>query len=661
MILHRMDPNPDKADKEKNGYREMKIRQLTFMQFREVHFWILVFLIILLRLALTADLAIQMIYAPHDHGLYVSRAFCLLSGKALGPYDARLLVKLPGLSFWLAGNRMLGIPYLLSINLFYIFSGIYFITALLHRYKVNLVLLLLIWALYLFNPVTLDHQWFSVLREPLAICLFVLMFGSMLFIIDDIRGQRIPLLHLIIFSATFAFSLLVREEDRLLFGMLFLFDLYLIWLAKKWNGLRTIRAIIRLAFVCSLPLVIAYGSDALARSFINKHYGCPIIYDFGEGEFSKLIAAMRSIETSKQNRYVMITQEILSKLRQTVPSLIPVIDRLPPPSLDSLSCQRFKVCSEWANGWMLFWVKDAAFQAGLTADLPKAQEYFRKARLEIEQACADGRLTCRKNGTGLLPPFQLRWIRAFFQEAIRIMKMMTQPGMMTVDKLPLTYPVDMDYGRIYQMVTMTHHYDTHLQSGSVDEQWKNYPADLYLSLKYWLRYPDVAASKEFSPNALSEQLGALKHYQNHGKHEGRNWLERKASDEYPFLYNNPLKELRAPIIKIYQRYGLFLELAGMIAFLFCLVTWQRRTPGIFFGVASLFIIFTLFRLIVMSYVSIYMGYLDVRLFFSTYVVTFLLTPLILMEGAHTMRIYLSERKNHKKLEKGKFYEDWPPK
>jgi hypothetical protein len=608
------------------------------------YFWSIVCLVILIRLALTSDLAVRMSYTPHDDGLYVSRASHLLLGEAMGPYDARLLVKLPGLSLWLAGIRFLGIPYLFSINFLYILAGVYFIAALLRHGDFNKLLLLGGFTLYLFNPVTLDPQWFRVIREPLSISLLILMLSAMIFMLSGIRERRVLFLHGILFSAIFGFALLVREEDRLLYMFLVLFYIVLIWQARTYYGLRTAASWVTIAGLIALPLISAYVSNTATRAFIVKHYGVPIPYDFGEGEFPRLIAAMRSVVSKKDNRHVMITQESLGKLRQVVPRLAPLIDRLPPPSPNSYSCQRFKVCSEWTNGWMPFWIKDAAFQAGLTPDLPQAQEFFRQARLDIEKACQDGRLQCRNRGTGLFPPFELRWTRAYVHEWRGIMKMMMQTGFQIPGQPPSTYPVDVEYGRMYQMVTMTHHYDTLLQFSNQAEAWKNYSQNLYLSLWYWLRYPDVAASKDFGPNAGGDQLGALTHYQRHGQHEGRIWQYKKASENLASLYKNPIAAWRRPIVHFYQKYGIILELLGLLAFVGRLMLWRNLPPSPFLWTAILFAAFTVFRLAALSYVSVYMGGLDGRLFFSTYVGALLIAPFLVAEAIKAMRIRLKTSK-----------------
>src|SRR5437870_3900971 len=79
--------------------------------------WVACGWLILIKLALVSDLAVLMVFSPHDDQLYVSRAYHLLKDGTYGPYDSRLLVKLPGLSLLLAAVRRLGIPYLIFLNL----------------------------------------------------------------------------------------------------------------------------------------------------------------------------------------------------------------------------------------------------------------------------------------------------------------------------------------------------------------------------------------------------------------------------------------------------------------------------------------------------------------------------------------------------------------
>jgi hypothetical protein len=204
-----------------------------------------------------------------------------------------------------------------------------------------------------------------------------------------------------------------------------------------------------------LPAVMALGANFVIHAYVESRYGLPIIYEFGEGEYPKLLATIRGIETRKDNRLVMVPQEALAKLRSEVPDFAPVIDHLPPPGPHTYSCQLQGVCSEWSNGWMPFWIRDAAAEAGLTPDLPTAQKYFRRIREDIEEACRTGRLVCRYKGNGLIPPFELRWTRAYLHELKRLAEMFLMPRLSVSADPSVDLDVSMELANIFRVVTMT--------------------------------------------------------------------------------------------------------------------------------------------------------------------------------------------------------------
>src|SRR5262245_5893489 len=266
-------------------------------------YWVLIATLVLVRAALTSDVPVQIAYFPHDDSAYVLRAFHLLQGDAFGPYDSHTLSKLPGISFWLAGVRSLGIPHLLAINALYFAAGLYFLAAL-RRGGAARPLLVFVFALYLFNPITLSTEWHRILREPLATGLFVVLLAAMLHLLLAInrRGQVWP--HVATLSITFAFALIVREDDRLLWIALALFAVALV------RAIRVRRPSGRPALIWTVVAAVLIPSAAAmlvtysARAYIETHYRLPILHDMGEGEFPRLMAAIRSVESSVDNRLV---------------------------------------------------------------------------------------------------------------------------------------------------------------------------------------------------------------------------------------------------------------------------------------------------------------------------------------------------------------------
>jgi hypothetical protein len=597
--------------------------------------WVACGCLILIKLALVSDLAIPMIFSPHDDGLYISRAYHLLEDGTYGPYDARLLVKLPGLSLLLAAVRRLGIPYLIFLNILYASAGLYMVEAL-RRRRLDHRLLLAMFVLFLFNPLTLDQQWVRILRDDADMALLPLFFTAMIFIFQGVQRRQTAFFSGLLLSVVFSLGLLMREEAMLAYVSLLVFDAILVWKARSSGWIKTLPGRWGLAFLLILPLALTAYGKSRARSFALSRYGQPILHEMSEGEFPKLIASMRSA-SAQTNRLVMITQEGLAKMRQAVPALAPVIDRLPPPGTGphNYSYHRFGISDEWTSGWLLFWIKDAAYQAGLTPDLVKAQDYFHEARTAIDTACREGRLTCREDGSGLLPPFHLKWSSAFLQELKGILVMTFRPGMGVVAPPPLAYGVSVDYGRMYQFVTMTHNFDSLLQAKEDNAGWKDKPEKYYLSLRYWLRYPDVAVTKDFGPQSQGPEWGAFVHYFRHGQYEGRIWRQTDDAGSKP-MYRNPLAHWRQSVLVIVARLNGLLWLMGAACGI--LRAWTsklERTP--LFWVCFVFVAFLAARSLALAYVSIYMGYVDVRLFFPSYTVGLMLSTALVMETLHLLR------------------------
>jgi len=325
--------------------------------------------------------------------------------------------------------------------------------------------------------------------------------------------------------------------------------------AKRYGALAVVAAALL------APTALAKGYEFGLRDYIERHYGLPLLHELGEGEYPRLLAVIRSVQSSKDNRLVMASQETLRKLRKEVSVFAPVIDRLPVPGARTLSCRLQGVCSEWSNGWMPFWIKDEAFRAGLTPNLAAAQEYYRQVRLDIERACGEGRLKCAGKGEGLVAPVELRWTRAFVAEGWRLAKMALAPDSNFISEVPAVYDVPLALGRMYQEVTMTHHFDTQAQA----------------------------------------TLG--------GGSATR-------------LYANPIAaSARAALLSPYQIIAALLLLVALAALAFRLWIAVRAPLGPLALLGLIVGAYGLFRLAALTYVAVYFGPFTDRIVFSTYAIT----------------------------------------
>lgn len=408
-------------------------------------------LLIGLKLFIVSDIAVHIRFSPIDDSLYVTRAYEFLSGNGWGNYDAYVLAKLPGMSLWLAGSRLLGIPYLLGLNVLYSLAGLLLVKEV-AKLGVHKHILLIAYFIYLFNPITFSIGWAFIMREALGTVITVMLLAVSLRILLSQKNQ-LPIGSIIAWIMLFAFGQILREEDRLLWVYLALF-LGCFFLVRR--GLQNRKFLIRFGLLILISailstLLVEYG----VRQYNQKYYGMSIMNDFNEGEFPKLMATLRSIESSVDNRLVMLPQEVIKKLIPVVPDFAPVLERLPDPGLQTFSCKLHGVCTEWSNGWMLWAVKNAAAQVGRTPTLGEGQNYFKSIRNQVEALCRSGELRCLSNGNGILPPMQLRWFRAYLQSLVTLIEMAFYPSVDVISSNDMPVNAARSLVEIYQHVTMT--------------------------------------------------------------------------------------------------------------------------------------------------------------------------------------------------------------
>lgn len=400
-------------------------------------------ILVLAKFALTREFTVQALFAPHDDLLYVERAFRLLQDGTLGTFDARTLSKPPGFSILLALLAAAGVPYVPVLIGLHAAAGLYLLGALRGRGIAD-GWLLAAFALHLFNPLTLDAEYFRAMREPLAGAMLLLALGAALRTAVAARDGRIDIVALGILSVVVATMPLVREADILVFAIPMLAAL----LGAFPSGRMRWRIV---AAIVIVPLASAFLAEAGLRGWVSRTYGMPILHDFGEGAYPRLVAAIRSVKSARDNRHVMVSQETVARLRAAVPEFAAVAERLPRPGPGSYSCVRVGVCSEWTNGYMLFWLKDAAFDAASDRSLAASQEHMARLRERILAACDGGSLQCGQAGGGLFPAFELRWSRALLQELSGAVGMLLRPVYSAPGPGPQG-PVDRDTARMYTAV-----------------------------------------------------------------------------------------------------------------------------------------------------------------------------------------------------------------
>lgn len=461
-------------------------------------------LLSLMRLFTVNFLEIPLTYSPHDQSLYVTRAYHLLTGHGFGPFNSTTLIKNPGISYWIAFIRSLGIPYFLSINLLYIFSGLFLLYAL-GKAGLGKAHRLCVFTLFLLNPVSYQDYFLAAMREPIYTAFLIILVSTLILILKNLLEQGIVALKwVLLFSTCLGFLVLIREEAQMLlvFPFLALIPIY----RKKLGLLKWLRqSISQIALIIGLPLAFVLIFQGASILLIKKQYGVGLLNDFSSGEFPRFIAALRSIKAPNKSDYVSITQDQLKLVARLIPEFAPVFERMPPPpGPSSYYGDRYGVESEWGNSHIFFWIKDAAFHAGVTPSLSASQQYFALLSSRIESLCKDKKIDCDRDGNGLFPVVKIHWlpkiIGSFFMNLGRLgrtpktdLARPTHPDIRNPEAVSKEQLLSL--GGQYFLSTMTP-FDS-LAAFNQPFLFTPDRLEIQSNLEYWHSYPDVASSIEF--------------------------------------------------------------------------------------------------------------------------------------------------------------------
>ena len=384
---------------------------------------------------LTADIASTATYSPHDSSLYVQRASSLLTDGSFGPWTERTLIKLPGFSYLIAAFGALGIDYEIWTLGLWILSATFLLWCL-RDWLPRMWQQLTFWLFLVFHPIGFDAG-FEVFREKVTLSLTLILFGASLEILRDF-GSKLRSTWRVwpwaLFALVFSVLRLTREEDRSVlwvqWGLLLVLAGFLALQGKDsaqgWASRLNLKRSLMLLLI---PLGMTLSFDWLSRWHIQASYGKALLHDLSEGEYPRLIGALRALAGSETNRHVMLPRASLEMAARVAPEFSQIVETYPRPSQDSYSCQRFAVCSEITNGWSVFFLKDAVQFTGLGADLFSAQQYYAGVAEKIESACRDGSLSCPNRRTSsLLRPPQTLWLPYFVDEMFGQFRLLRDPG-----------------------------------------------------------------------------------------------------------------------------------------------------------------------------------------------------------------------------------------
>ncbi len=364
-------------------------------------FWIFLTLLVIVKLWLVSYLRLSALYLEYDDYLYLQQAEQIISGNWLGPFTNLTLLRGPFYPLFIAINFWLGTPFLFLEQALYCLSAICLIFALKPLCKSKL-LLLLIFALVLFNPMTYTAwNMTRISRAGIFPAMTILVLSGAIGMLANYAASfKKLLLWAIGLGVALTAFWLTRDQGILMVpGLLVLLAaaVILIWLRKPddWKG--------RLA-IYLLPVGI-WAVLLTAVATVNLiYYKKFCIVEMHTPEFNAAYGALSRVKHKRFVYQVPVPKETRLRIYEVSPAFAELR-----PYLEGRVGERWAGFANLPNHEIpaIFnALLDAAAAAGYYKDASTAADYYKRLAREVNEACDSGGLECIGKRNTMAPPWE---------------------------------------------------------------------------------------------------------------------------------------------------------------------------------------------------------------------------------------------------------------
>lgn len=362
--------------------------------------WVVAVIAAVLFLSLSLHLPLSLFtIAGHDDALFWRLADAIVNTGWLGAYDQMTLAKGPGFSLLLALNHVLGTPITLLLALIQLGCASVLVREL-RAWGMPRLLALVTWLVVVFQPAALPSR---VIRDFWYQALTVVVLAGLLFVVRrSHRGQ--PSVAAAAFGVCAGVLWITREEGVWVLPTALLLLIGAVWMRRQDRaGLsRLVARAAAFGGACALTV-------ALVATVNFWHYGTFSVVDLKRAPFVQALRMLNSIQTPDAVAYVPVNRQ-QRRLAYTVsPAFRELQGYLDGEYGGELHWRKHgcalypQTCGDFAGGWFLWAVRDAAAAAGHFASAARADRFFGRVAEEIDDACRAGRVTCSTQDLPFVP------------------------------------------------------------------------------------------------------------------------------------------------------------------------------------------------------------------------------------------------------------------
>lgn len=354
----------------------------------------------LLFVALASQLPVAILSgAGHDDAWFWLRATSIAGGGWLGGYDQHTLIKGSGYPLLLAANHALGMSLATSQALLYSLACLLLGHAV-HRVGARPGLALVLVLAIQWHPAALT--WTRVLRDNVSAAQVLLVLACLLQAFWTTRARWSRLSWAGAAGASLAWFWTTREDGVwLLPGVAVLLLAGMAWARRDPVRRRDI------LLAGGVLAAACLGWLTLVATVHRVEYGEFVLTEIQAAPFADAVDALQSVRVGQPVPFVPVPGAV----REAVYEVSPRFARLRPmlEAQDNFwirpGCSIYPdTCGDYAGGWFIWALRDAAAAVGAHASAPEAAAFYRGLAEEVGQACADGRLQCRRPLVAMMPP-----------------------------------------------------------------------------------------------------------------------------------------------------------------------------------------------------------------------------------------------------------------
>lgn len=346
------------------------------------------------------------LYSGHDDGLFIRLANSLAVGDWLGTYSQYTLMKGPGYPFFLVLTHFVGIS-LYSLTAIFHCLAVSFFAWTLFRLSQSRILVVLLFVLLLFLPLVISSG--RIIRDQIYPDQFLLGFSALLFSLFVATSNMQRICSALLAGVMFAWLWLTREEGVWILPSIAVLTIFAVW--KYWRNNTLKQGLISSVFV----LILSFSSIHITFQLMNwRVYGQYVGVDIKEQNFKAALAALQSVRVEEAISHVPVTDATMQEIYQVSPGFAELQDFFATTGLNwrKLGCWFYPwACNEIAGGWFIWALREAVASKGYYKTPAKAAAFYAKVAQEINQACADKRLSCSKSLTAFMPEISQRDIK----------------------------------------------------------------------------------------------------------------------------------------------------------------------------------------------------------------------------------------------------------